>query len=353
MGIFKKLINKVLDTEVPPAVEKLVKKGVPEEKKSDAAPFSMKIEDVFSIHGSGTVVCGKIDAGSIKLNDEITIIGGGKKQITKIVSIEKSNKLMGEAKSGDSVGLLLDKIKQNEVKKNYIITKGENVDLAKTSPQIGPVIYSEREIPDDSEEVEQIREAQQQWRNTILNGMIARIEKSPYFKAEKKQGLIDVLKKNSKLHDPFSYDDCLTAAEKRALGLNTRLKISRQMIEFLTDEGLKLENPKEIINFIYHNVLLKQSALENQKQKQEIGLKLYVWETSGDERVCEACKRMDQKLCRWDDPTVYSEDGGKTWKPRSKGAILMHPGHHEGCPGYYENCRCTAAAYYPELAGEL
>jgi hypothetical protein len=62
---------------------------------------------------------------------------------------------------------------------------------------------------------------------------------------------------------------------------------------------------------------------------------------------------MDQKLCRWDDSTVYSEDGGKTWKHRPKGAILMHPGHHEGCPGRYESCRCTAISYYPELVGEL
>jgi hypothetical protein len=260
MGILKKLINKVLDTEVPPAVENLVRKGL--SKK-------------------GTAISGSV------------------------------------------------------------------------SPQIGPVIYSEREIPDDSEEAQKIHENQQQWRNAILNGMIAQIEKSPYFKPEKKQSLIDVLKKTSKLQDPFSYDGCLTATEKKALGLNTRLKISRQMIEFLNDEGLKLENPKEIINLIYYNVLVKQSALEDQKQKQGLGLKLYIWETSGDERVCEACKVMDGNLCRWDDATICSDDDGKTWKDRPKGAILMHPGHHEGCPGYYENCRCTALSYEKELLGEI
>jgi hypothetical protein len=103
MGIFKKLINKVLDAEVPPVVEKLVKKELAKNgggNVPDTSPFSMKIEDVFSIPGRGTVVSGKIDAGSIKLNDEITLIGESQKKITKVVSIEKSNKLVTEAKIG-------------------------------------------------------------------------------------------------------------------------------------------------------------------------------------------------------------------------------------------------------------
>jgi hypothetical protein len=344
MGIFKNLINKILDIEAPPVVERLVKKELAKKGATggnplDAAPFSMKIEDVFSIPGRGTVATGKIEVGSIKLNDEIMIISESQKKIAKVVGIELFNKMVGEAKSGDSVGLLLDKIKQNEVKRGYIATKYENAGF--------------KEIADDSKEAIQIREAQQQRRNTILNGMIIQIEKSPYFKPEKKQSLIETLKKTSKLQDPFSYDDCLAVTEKKALGLNTKLKISRQMIDFLNDEGLKLENPKEIIGAIYRGVCSKESALESQKRMQSLGLKFYVWETSGDERVCKACEVMDGKLCRWDDTTISSEDDGKTWRRRPEGAILMHPGHHECCSGYYENCRCTAITYYPEIAGEL
>jgi uncharacterized protein with gpF-like domain len=260
MGIFKNLINKVLDAEVPPVVEQLVKKELAKKRASSA--------------------------GSVKI-----------------------------------------------------------------SPQIGPVIYSEREIPDDSEEAKQIREAQQQWRNTILSGMILQIEKSPYFKLEKKQILIDMLKKASNLTDPFSYDDCLTATEKKALGLNSRLKISRQMIDFLNEKGLKLKNPKEIISSIYHHVRSKESALEHQERMQDTGLKFYVWETSGDERVCPACRVMDGKLCRWSDPTVYSRNKGKDWIPRPQTDVHVHPGENTcKSEGY---CRCMATSYWEELVGEM
>jgi hypothetical protein len=358
MGIFKNLINKVIGAEVPPVVEKLVRKEHAEEgttredpKLSDTTPFSMRIDDVFSIPGRGTVATGKIDSGSIKLNDEIMIVGGSQKKIAKVASIEKFNKITDEAKVGDNIGLLLKNIKQDEVQKGYIATKDENTVLVNISPQIGPVIYSEREIPDDSEEAKRIREAQQQWHNTILSGMILQIEKSPYFKPEKKQCLIDLLKNNSNLNDPFSYDDCLTVSEKKDLGLNSRLKISRQMIDFLNGEGLKLENPKEIISTIYHYVSSKQTSIETKERMESAGLTMYVWETSGDERVCPACRVMDGKLCRWDNPTVYSRNKGKDWIPRPKTAVIVHPGENickrEG------SCRCTALSYYPELVGEL
>ena len=54
---------------------------------------------------------------------------------------------------------------------------------------------------------------------------------------------------------------------------------------------------------------------------------------------------MDGLLCRWDDATVYSEDGGKTWIPRPAGAVLMHPGMD------YQ-CRCCALAWFDELIDE-
>jgi hypothetical protein len=247
--------------------------------------------------------------------------------------------------------------------------KFNKVNTPTVLPQISPVIYSEREIPDDSEEATRIREAEEQRRNTILGGMIPQIKESPYLKPDKKQNLIDMLKKTSKLSNPFSYDDCLTATEKKELGLNSRLKISRQMIDFLSEKGLKLKNPKEIIRSIYENVYskyedeweledrkrqydrLKEMALESQKRMQDAGLKLYVWETSGDERVCPACRVMDGKLCLWSDPTVYSRNKGKDWIPRPQTAAHVHPGEN-ACKseGY---CRCTATSYWEEIVGEL
>ena len=72
---------------------------------------------------------------------------------------------------------------------------------------------------------------------------------------------------------------------------------------------------------------------------------MYVWDTSGDERVRESHAVMEGLLCRWDDATVCSYDGGRTWKPRPSGAVLMHPGMD------YQ-CRCCADAYFNELLDE-
>ena len=78
---------------------------------------------------------------------------------------------------------------------------------------------------------------------------------------------------------------------------------------------------------------------------QDAGLSMYVWDTSGDERVRESHAVMEGLLCRWDDATVCSYDGGRTWKPRPSGAVLMHPGMD------YQ-CRCCADAWFDELIDE-
>ena len=91
---------------------------------------------------------------------------------------------------------------------------------------------------------------------------------------------------------------------------------------------------------------LQELSAENRTRMEKAGLKLYVWSTCGDERVCDACKIMDDKLCLWADPTVYSRNKGKEWIPRPTGASLEHPGEKD-------SCRCTSLSYEPELLGEL
>jgi SPP1 gp7 family putative phage head morphogenesis protein len=67
-------------------------------------------------------------------------------------------------------------------------------------------------------------------------------------------------------------------------------------------------------------------------RNQALGIETYEWSTSGDERVRESHKVMNGKLCRWDDATVYSEDGGVTWLQRSSiGGVDEHPGQDFQC----------------------
>jgi uncharacterized protein with gpF-like domain len=96
---------------------------------------------------------------------------------------------------------------------------------------------------------------------------------------------------------------------------------------------------------------VRDDGLSNQQRMESLGLKLYVWSTSGDERVCKGCQLMEGKLCRWESPLVYSDDGGKTWKKRPEGAMLKHPGEN-ACEGE-KHCRCTALSYEKEFLGEM
>ena len=74
--------------------------------------------------------------------------------------------------------------------------------------------------------------------------------------------------------------------------------------------------------------------LERRKQK-EIGVELYIWRTAQDERVRDSHEVLEGMFCKWDDVSVYSEDG-KEWRSRgSIGAVEKHPGNDF-------NCRCYA-----------
>jgi uncharacterized protein with gpF-like domain len=96
---------------------------------------------------------------------------------------------------------------------------------------------------------------------------------------------------------------------------------------------------------------VKYDPRSDKERMESAGLTLYIWETGHDERVCGPCAVMDGKLCRWNDPTVYSTDKGKTWEPRPKTAVMLHPGENkcekEG------NCRCIATTFWEELMGEV
>ena len=81
-----------------------------------------------------------------------------------------------------------------------------------------------------------------------------------------------------------------------------------------------------------------------QAQMEEVGLDLYVWSTAMDDRVREDHRAMEGLLCRWDDASVCSYDGGKTWVERP--GVQLHPGQDI-------QCRCIGLAYYPELISEI
>ena len=84
-------------------------------------PFLMPVEDVFSITGRGTVATGRIEAGRVKVGDEVQILGLGEDKKSVVTGVEMFRKILDEGEAGDNVGLLLRGIDKDEVKRGMVI----------------------------------------------------------------------------------------------------------------------------------------------------------------------------------------------------------------------------------------
>lgn len=96
---------------------------VPDPQRELDKPFSLAIEDVFSIEGRGTVATGRIERGIIKPNDEVEIVGIRPTQKTVAVSVEMFQKSLDEGRAGDNVGILLRGLKKEDVERGQVIAK--------------------------------------------------------------------------------------------------------------------------------------------------------------------------------------------------------------------------------------
>ena len=106
--------------ELMDAVDNYIPLPVRENEK----PFLMPIEDIFSITGRGTVVTGRIETGTIHVNDPAEIVGfNDKPKSTVVTGVEMFRKLLDQGEAGDNVGLLLRGIDKKEVKRGEVIAK--------------------------------------------------------------------------------------------------------------------------------------------------------------------------------------------------------------------------------------
>jgi len=106
----KDLVN-ALDTYVPLPVRDTDK------------PFLMPIEDIFSIEGRGTVVTGRIERGSVKVGDEVEIVGLVPTTKTTITGIEMFNKQLQSGMAGDNAGVLLRGTAKDAVHRGQVLAK--------------------------------------------------------------------------------------------------------------------------------------------------------------------------------------------------------------------------------------
>ena len=87
-------------------------------------PFLMPIEDVFSITGRGTVATGRVERGTLKLQDTVEIVGYAEKpRSTVVTGVEMFRKLLDQAVAGDNIGALLRGVQRNEVERGQVLAK--------------------------------------------------------------------------------------------------------------------------------------------------------------------------------------------------------------------------------------
>ena len=93
------------------------------DRKADM-PFLLPVEDVFSISGRGTVATGRVERGTVKMADNVEIVGlTDEPKTTVITGIEMFHKLMDSAEAGDNVGLLLRGVNKNEIERGQVLCK--------------------------------------------------------------------------------------------------------------------------------------------------------------------------------------------------------------------------------------
>ena len=101
-----------------------VDEAIPEPEHENDKPFLMPVEDVFTITGRGTVATGRVEGGTLKLNDEVELIGikeEGRK--TVVTGIEMFRKLLDYAEAGDNVGLLLRGVNREDILRGQVLAK--------------------------------------------------------------------------------------------------------------------------------------------------------------------------------------------------------------------------------------
>jgi len=100
---------------------------IPLPERPTDKPFLMPIEDVFTITGRGTVVTGRVDRGTIKVGENVEIIGIRPTKPAVVTGVEMFRKLLDFAQAGDNVGLLLRGISRDEVQRGQVIAKPKSV----------------------------------------------------------------------------------------------------------------------------------------------------------------------------------------------------------------------------------
>ncbi|MFA6661661.1 MAG: elongation factor Tu [Bacilli bacterium] len=100
---------------------------IPNPVRDTDKPFLMPIEDVFSITGRGTVATGRVERGSVKVGDNVEVVGITPTQKTVVTGVEMFRKILDYAEAGDNVGTLLRGLSREQVQRGQVLVKPGSV----------------------------------------------------------------------------------------------------------------------------------------------------------------------------------------------------------------------------------
>jgi elongation factor Tu len=96
---------------------------IPTPERAVDQPFLMPIEDVFGIKGRGTVVTGRVERGTVKVGENVEIVGMGERRTVVVTGVEMFQKTLDEGVAGDNVGLLLRGVERTDVERGQVLAK--------------------------------------------------------------------------------------------------------------------------------------------------------------------------------------------------------------------------------------
>ncbi len=97
---------------------------IPDPVRETDKPFLMPIEDIFTITGRGTVATGRVERGTLHVNEEVEIVGISEEtRKTVCTGIEMFRKLLDEAQAGDNIGALLRGVQRTEIQRGQVLAK--------------------------------------------------------------------------------------------------------------------------------------------------------------------------------------------------------------------------------------
>jgi elongation factor Tu len=114
------------DAEAEKGVLELIKavdEFIPQPTRETEKPFLMPVEDVFSITGRGTVATGRVERGTVKVGEEVEIVGLRDTTKTVVTGVEMFRKLLDRAEAGDNIGALLRGIEKDGIERGQVLAK--------------------------------------------------------------------------------------------------------------------------------------------------------------------------------------------------------------------------------------